>query len=188
MIQWKPAMPYTRRWYFLDSFIKKHGYTFGAELGVKRGTNIDFLLKNNPELHMVGVDIWRNNDNEYDHWNFDEIYDNFRDRMQPHGGRLTVHRMLTRDAAELYADGAFDFIFIDAAHDYNSVAEDIRIWEPKVREGGFVAGHDYDLPDVRRAVDEYFTQPHIVLGTDQCWGVLKVNDNIYRKRPTAQRN
>jgi predicted O-methyltransferase YrrM len=39
--------------------------------------------------------------------------------------------------------GSFDFVYIDARHDYASALEDIRDWWPKVRRGGILAGHDY---------------------------------------------
>ena len=41
-------------------------------------------------------------------------------------------------------------------HTYDAVKEDIAAWSPKVRKGGVIAGHDYDWPEVRRAVDEAF--------------------------------
>jgi glycosyltransferase involved in cell wall biosynthesis len=45
-------------------------------------------------------------------------------------------------------------IFIDAAHDYESVKADIAAWLPKVKPGGFFGGHDIDAPAVLQAVTE----------------------------------
>lgn len=56
--------------------------------------------------------------------------------------------------AELFDDGTFDFVFIDAAHDYDSVKADITAWLPKVRAGGILAGHDIGFASVRKAVTE----------------------------------
>ena len=36
-----------------------------------------------------------------------------------------------------------DFVFVDAAHDYESVRRDIRAWLPKVKRGGTIAGDDF---------------------------------------------
>lgn len=52
-------------------------------------------------------------------------------------------------------DGTYDFVFIDAMHDYRSVLEDLTAVAPKVKAGGRVALHDYENPDypgVKRAV------------------------------------
>lgn len=55
-----------------------------------------------------------------------------------------------------YIRRQFDFVFIDAAHDYESVKADIQAWMPKVKEGGILAGHDYceAWPGVKKVVDE----------------------------------
>ena len=65
------------------------------------------------------------------------------------------------DVVKNFADESLDFVYIDAAHDYKSVKDDIGEWDKKVRKGGIVAGHDYlnklhgtDY-GVKRAVDEW---------------------------------
>ena len=50
-----------------------------------------------------------------------------------------------------------DLVFVDGAHDYDGVVDDIRAWRPKVKPGGIIAFHDYgtpSLPHVGRAVDD----------------------------------
>ena len=43
---------------WLVEFILKHGYVYGAELGVQKGINLKYLVNAIPHLHMIGVDIW----------------------------------------------------------------------------------------------------------------------------------
>lgn len=60
-------------------------------------------------------------------------------------------------AASLFADRSLDFVFLDAAHDYDSVKADIAAWLPKVRPGGWLAGDDFApgvWDGVVRAVNE----------------------------------
>jgi hypothetical protein len=72
------------------------------------------------------------------------------------------------EAADLFPDEYFDFIYIDAAHYYEDVKEDINAWQYKVKVGGFIGGHDYNFfltphgsaiehPEfsVNKAVDEF---------------------------------
>lgn len=65
--------------------------------------------------------------------------------------------MLSVDASKLFEDGSVDFVFIDAAHDYDNVRADLCAWLPKVKHGGVLAGHDYcgaNWPMVKVAVQE----------------------------------
>lgn len=55
-----------------------------------------------------------------------------------------------------------DLVFVDGAHDFKSVADDIGTWRDKLRKHGIIAFHDYgapSLPDVKRAVDEWMIKP-----------------------------
>ena len=56
-----------------------------------------------------------------------------------------------------YSD-SFNIVFIDAAHDYFNVKNDILAWYPKIKKGGFIGGHDYagNFPGVNQAVEEIF--------------------------------
>ncbi|MGH7137350.1 MAG: class I SAM-dependent methyltransferase, partial [Pirellulales bacterium] len=87
------------------------------------------------------------------------------ERLSPHHGRYSIHRLLSREAATCFEDGSLDFVYIDAAHAYEAVREDLRLWYPKVRSQGIFAGHDFldgDRPEgefgVRRAVLEFERQ------------------------------
>jgi len=76
--------------------------------------------------------------------------------------------MKTVEAAKLFENGSLDFVFVDAGHDYESVAEDIHYWLPKVKSGGMIAGHDYpDFKGVVKAVDTLL--PHRELVDHNCW-------------------
>lgn len=49
-----------------------------------------------------------------------------------------------------------DMVFLDGSHDYVDVLTDIRFWQPLVRPGGILCGHDLtqSFPGVARAVVE----------------------------------
>jgi predicted O-methyltransferase YrrM len=82
-------------------------------------------------------------------------------------------RVTVGDSAESalnFADGSMDFIFIDAAHDYDSVVKDLAAWWPKLKPGGIFAGHDYPWHEVEKAVDEHAAaNGYTVAQVGRCW-------------------
>jgi cephalosporin hydroxylase len=43
----------------------------------------------------------------------------------------------------MFENNSLDFVYIDANHAYNYVVQDIELWYPKVKKGGYLCGHDY---------------------------------------------
>jgi predicted O-methyltransferase YrrM len=52
-------------------------------------------------------------------------------------------------------EGSYDFVFVDADHRYSQVSEDIKRFLPMVREGGILAGHDFDATEYDNAYIEH---------------------------------
>jgi len=82
-------------------------------------------------------------------------------RLRRFGPRAHILRATSKEAAPQFADGALDFVFIDAQHHYAAVKEDLELWYPKVRQGGLLCGHDWLLDygpphyGVKKAVLEF---------------------------------
>lgn len=84
-------------------------------------------------------------------WTFDEFRENIRragvsDRVVP----------IVQASVEAAADfeGPVELLWVDGAHDYESVKADVAAWAPKLIEGGVIAFHDSKWPGVRRAIEE----------------------------------
>lgn len=44
---------------------------------------------------------------------------------------------------EMLSAPGLDWVYIDAAHDYDSVARDLAVAARKIKSGGFICGHDH---------------------------------------------
>jgi hypothetical protein len=56
---------------------------------------------------------------------------------------VSVCHNFTTACAHIHQNQTFDFIYIDARHDYKGVTADIENWFPKLNYRGIIAGHDY---------------------------------------------
>lgn len=76
-----------------------------------------------------------------------------------HFDNITIHQDYSYNISDKFEDSYFDLIYIDAAHDYESIKKDIQLYLPKCKR--IIAGHDYspEWPGVVNAVDELLGKP-----------------------------
>lgn len=122
--------------------LRRHGLVGQAvEVGVHRGYFAGQLLRHWPgQLHLV--DPWTDVYPGYSSLDREEDYAACLQEIKPYQGRVVIHRSTSAAAAPQFSDASLDFVYIDAVHDEEDVRQDIRLWWPKVREGGILAGHD----------------------------------------------
>lgn len=73
----------------------------------------------------------------------------------------------------------FDFIFIDGSHEYQDVSEDLNYCWPLLKKGGRFCGHDINLFDVEKAVDEFSKGAYNKIDNN-CWEITNNRcNNLY---------
>jgi len=115
-----------------------------AELGVACGPMGLHLLARFPQLRYFGADP--------------TIKDEVREAYSPYAARAELHATTSEEMHQALADKEpMDIVFVDGPHTYANVRNDLHLWEPRVKKGGIIAGHDFTVrhPPLLWAVSEY---------------------------------
>lgn len=170
---------------FVTKLIADNNFKVCAEIGVWNGALSFFALKNCPSIERYYmVDPLGECDNNFEYSgedmptmmssgryicnmsgktrsqkDLDAMYESILSQTSEFPSAEFV-RKKSSDASEFFEDKSLDFVFIDAIHLYENVKEDIELWLPKVRNGGILAGDDFNskFPGVKRAVSERFPE------------------------------
>lgn len=138
----------------IGELLKNENKTVGVELGVQRGEFFNEMMsKWQIAQTYVFVDIWAHQENYQDGANVDQSdQDTFMNqaityannqKAAGHLQELVICRNFTVNCVLNFPDHHFDFIYVDARHDYKGVLVDLQKWWPKLKRGGIMAGHDY---------------------------------------------
>lgn len=147
-----------------------------AEIGCYAGESTRVWVDSGQVRLLLAVDPWRGDYAQDDGvWHsphdWERVYQTFAAWAvtQP---AVTTLRLPSLAAAELVAPGCLDLVYIDGNHAYAAVYADITAWRPKLKPGGWLAGHDWSTayPGVARAVyDHGLTERGVALFADTSW-------------------
>jgi len=131
-----------------------------VEIGSFAGVSSELFALHCKELYCVDLwdPYWEITDKqriEFAEFSFDKISKNYENVYKVKKSSV--------EASKDFKDGSLDLVYIDAAHDYDSVRQDILTWLPKIKKGGFIAGHDYRYDPnigVYEAVNDIFVNDY----------------------------
>jgi hypothetical protein len=170
-------------WHTKDrkDFLRKHLPNRNGillELGVWKGLSTDWFLKAFKGLDVVCIDHWKGSE---EHHRMDvkkdlpHLYNIFLGNMYLYRQRIIPLRADTLSGMkEVHAAGmAPDVIYIDAAHDYESVKADVNT-AIELFPKAMLFGDDWDFPDVNKAVKEVAVKHGRSLrGGKRTWQIIK---------------
>ena len=109
--------------------------SIGAELGIWDGAFSRIISKIiEPQLFYL-VDTWINMDLE------ERLTDNFIKRSK--NSNYIKRKETSESFLNSLEDNYLDWVFVDAALDYDSVKTDLLLSKDKVKDEGYIMGHDY---------------------------------------------
>lgn len=117
----------------------------GVEIGVRKGNFSEHLLKNSALKFLYCIDSWSHESGREPRRISKPltIYKNCIKRLEPYKERCQILRLKSCQAYDLFENNYFDMIYLDAAHTYEDVKEDIKMWDSKLKRKGIFGFHDY---------------------------------------------
>ena len=106
-----------------------------AEIGVLRGDFSRHILDNNNPGKLFLIDIWSDDNN------FDYVSTRYNNEID--SGRVELRRGYSTEVLNEFPDSYFDWVYIDTDHSYSTTLEELKICSRKVKDEGFICGHDY---------------------------------------------
>jgi Methyltransferase domain len=156
--------------------------TVGVELGVWQGDSSAKFVTKTKHLHLVdawAVEPYKNNKEHGDYntylsryselvgssnpENFQKYYDKIHESVKEKfkNNNVTIHRMTTAEFFEQFKE-TVDWIYVDAAHDFNGCYKDLCSSLKIVKSGGIIYGDDYNnRPGVKLAVDAFIKEHNL---------------------------
>jgi len=128
----------------LDRLLRRLRLNKGAEIGVNFCEHSKRLCEANPHLELLCVDVWQQYDEDRRSHNpryQARAYEASKATLEKHNATLV--KAFSMDAVRDVPKESLDFVYIDAAHDFDHCMQDIIEWSKRVRRGGVVSGHDY---------------------------------------------
>ena len=82
-------------------------------------------------------------------------------RLAPYVPRVRFYRAKSMEVAKYdKLPGRVVFVYIDGTHTQEAVTQDCEVWWEKLNKVGILAGHDWDIKDVRCAVEQFGKAVH----------------------------
>jgi hypothetical protein len=157
-----------------------------CEIGVFKGDMAKELMKLEPTKLLLldffggGCGSGDVDGNNFEFIDLGESYENLK-ALYSNNPEVSIVRGDSSTNLALEEDSSFDMIYIDGDHEYDGCKKDLLEAYKKVKNGGWIMGHDYEMNmnkartvyefGVRKAVDEFcleFSQKIFAKGDDGC--------------------
>tara|TARA_Y100000590_G_C15551878_1_gene951239 strand:+ start:285 stop:863 length:579 start_codon:yes stop_codon:yes gene_type:complete len=154
---------------FIFKIIKKNSIC--CEIGVWKGVFSEIIIKKNNPKKLYLIDPWKDFGSDY----FKKKHEKYLQKNQDdrfflvqkklakyiESKQVEIFRMTSKEAFEKIRNVGFDFIYIDGNHEYEFVKFDIEKYFELLNSGGYLAGDDYRLPSIQKAVKELVKEKNI---------------------------
>ena len=135
-----------------------------AEIGIFKGEFSKFIFENMNPKELYLVDIFEgyvgSGDKDGNNMQFTNLEDEFN-LIKEHfkkNDNVFIIKDYSKNFIKNLENEFLDLIYIDGDHDYDGVKNDLYMSYDKIKNGGYICGHDYTSPrfdGVVKAVNEF---------------------------------
>lgn len=144
-----------------------------AEVGSWKGMSTSVIAKSIKDFNgtLFAIDHWADSEGVPQHKQAEtlDVFSVFQHNMKALDVWDIIHPlvMTSKTAASIFKDNSLDMVFIDADHRYSFIKQDIKMWLPKIKHHGIIAGHDCEgrysrFGEYRKEVDAHLEEDVIV--------------------------
>ena len=119
-----------------------------VEIGVAFGEFSEEILKVCSPQKLYLIDCW---DNERFGAGAALVKDKFQQQIAE--GIVEIRQGYSTEKMAEFADKELDLAYIDTVHDYETTKKELELCAEKVKEGGYICGHDYAKYNVYSRLD-----------------------------------
>ncbi|MEI7596455.1 MAG: class I SAM-dependent methyltransferase [Bacteroidota bacterium] len=132
--------------YQIPALLPKFG--IGVEIGVLGGDWSKQLLEMAQPKELVLIDTYYSDDyptaKRFTKKNHEQY---IRNEFNSYGDRVNILKGLSWECMATFSENYFDWIYIDADHDYQSVKKDLAQAKRTIKENGIIIMNDYIIYD-----------------------------------------
>jgi len=168
------------------------------EIGIFKGEFFDYIVSNCNIESIDGVDLFIGYSSSGDvDGNNPIVYNiekSYSDLLEKYKGKsnINLYKSDSSTFLENKEDNTYDIIYIDGDHSYEGFKKDLLVSFRKIKNGGYIMGHDYEMNilkaqniyefGVKKAVDEFcsiYNQKILAKANDGCVSFcIKINKNL----------
>ena len=121
-------------------------------------------------IHVIEPFAGEEEFNEMFGWSWEEVRQEWEWNTRHFKDIIKLHETFSYEIPDKFFKESVNLVYIDGDHSYESVKRDIKLYLPKIRHRGVIAGHDYHekWPGVMKAVDEQLGKPDKIF-MDSSW-------------------
>ena len=152
----------------------------GVEIGSFAGSSSEVFA--NFCKSLTCIDPWdltyQNNNHKMERLNRFKLAEKKFDLMVEKYNNIKKIKSFSMKEYKNFKDKSLDFVYIDGNHKYSYIMDDIFFWKPKIKIGGYLLGHDYNL--VFKALNDSKIKINKVF-EDSSWVSVIINNFSFRK-------